>query len=71
VEEGDAVTVDGRPVAPETKPLPRLFMLNKPNDMLVTHRDHKGSRRSSIFPALKPPLWKASMPRVMNVGGST
>lgn len=68
VEEGDAVSVDGRPVAPDTKPLPRLFMLNKPNDILVTHRDHKG--RPTIFdlPALKPPLWKASMPRVMNVG---
>ena len=31
VEEGDAVTVDGKPVAPETKPLPRLFMLHKPD----------------------------------------
>ncbi len=68
VEDGDAVTLDGRPVAPDTKPLPRLFMLNKPNDILVTHRDHKG--RPTIFdlPALKPPLWKASMPRLMNVG---
>ena len=47
VEEGDAVTVDGKPVAPETKPLPRLFMLNKPIDVLVTHRDHKG--RKTIF----------------------
>ena len=68
VEEGDAVTLDGRPVAPETKPLPRLFMLNKPNDILVTHRDHMG--RPTIFdlPALKAPAWGKSMPRVMNVG---
>ena len=68
VEEGDRVSLDGRPVAPETKPLPRLFMLNKPIDILVTHRDHKN--RPTIFdlPALKPPLWPASMPRVMNVG---
>ena len=55
VEEGDQVSVDGRAVAPETKPLPRLFMLHKPIDILVTHRDHKG--RPTIFdlPALKPP----------------
>ena len=68
VEEGDRVSLDGRPVAPETKPLPRLFMLNKPIDILVTHRDHKN--RPTIFdlPALKPPQWPASMPRVMNVG---
>ena len=68
VEEGDAVTVDGKPVAPDTKPLPRLFMLNKPIDVLVTHRDHKG--RTTIFdlPALNPPLWPKSSPRLMNVG---
>ena len=68
VEEGDRVSLDGRPVAPETKPLPRLFLLNKPIDILVTHRDHKN--RPTIFdlPALKPPQWPASMPRVMNVG---
>ena len=68
VEEGDAVTLDGAPVAPATKPLPRLFMLNKPLDVLVTHRDHKG--RMTIFDlnALKPPRWPAAMPRLMNVG---
>jgi 23S rRNA pseudouridine2605 synthase len=68
VEEGDRVSVDGRPVAPETRPLPRLFMLHKPVDVLVTHRDHKG--RTTIFdlPALKLPLWPAANPRVMNVG---
>lgn len=68
VEEGDAVTVDGRPVAPDTKPLPRLFMLNKPVDVLVTHRDHKNRRTIFDLPALNPPLWPASNPRVMNVG---
>ena len=30
-EEGDVVTLDGKPVAPSTKPLPRLFVLNKPS----------------------------------------
>jgi 23S rRNA pseudouridine2605 synthase len=68
VEEGDAVTVDGRPVAPETKPLPRLFMLHKPIDVLVTHRDHKNRRTIFDLPVLNPPLWPASNPRVMNVG---
>lgn len=68
VEEGDTVLIDGRPVAPETKPLPRLFLLHKPVDILVTHRDHKN--RPTIFdlPALNPPQWPASNPRVMNVG---
>jgi 23S rRNA pseudouridine2605 synthase len=68
VEEGDAVTLDGMAVAPSTKSLPRLFMLNKPLDVLVTHRDHKG--RPTIFdlPALKAPRWSPVMPRVMNVG---
>ncbi len=67
-EAGDEVCVDGRAVAPETKPLPRLFVLNKPIDVLVTHRDHKG--RPTIFdlPSLKPPKWPATMPRVMNIG---
>ena len=61
VEEGDAVTLDGKAVAPATRPLPRLFMLNKPLDVLVTHRDHKG--RPTIFdlPALKPPRWGPAM----------
>lgn len=68
VEEGDRVLVDGKPVTPDTKPLPRLFLLHKPVDVLVTHRDHKG--RPTIFdlPALNPPRWPASHPRVMNVG---
>jgi 23S rRNA pseudouridine2605 synthase len=68
VEDGDAVWVNGKPVAPENRPLPRLFILNKPNDVLVTHRDHKG--RTTIFdlPALNPPQWPALMPRLMNVG---
>ena len=68
VEEGDAVSVDGRPVAPETRPLPRLFMLHKPVDVLVTHRDHRDRRTIFDLPALNPPLWPASHPRLMNVG---
>lgn len=64
VEEGDSVTLDGRPVAPATRPLPRLFMLNKPLNVLVTHRDHKGRQTIFDLPALKV----SSMPRLMNVG---
>ena len=68
VAEGDKVSADGRVLAPETKPLPRLFMLHKPVDVLVTHRDHKN--RPTIFelPSLTPPQWPATMPRIMNVG---
>jgi 23S rRNA pseudouridine2605 synthase len=68
VEPGDAVTVDGRAVAPDSRPLPRLFLLHKPVDVLVTHRDHKNRQTIFDLPALNPPLWPASAPRVMNVG---
>jgi 23S rRNA pseudouridine2605 synthase len=68
VEEGDIVTLDGRPVSQDTKPLPRLFMLHKPVDVLVTHRDHKDRRTIFDLPVLNAPLWPHSHPRVMNVG---
>ena len=68
VEQGDVVALDGKVVAPESKPLPRLFMLHKPVDVLVTHRDHKGRRTVFDLDALNPPRWDASMPRVMTVG---
>lgn len=68
VEDGDVVTLDGKVVAPATKPLPRLFLMNKPLDVLVTHRDHKGRKTIFDLPALNPPRWPATMPRVMNVG---
>ena len=68
VNDGDVVLLDGKPVAPATRALPRLFLLHKPVDVLVTNRDPEG--RPTIFdmPVLKPPLWDAGMPRVMNVG---
>ena len=68
VEAGDNVTLDGKPVAPDTRPLPRLFLLNKPVDVICTHRDHKGRRTIFDLDGLNPPRWPASMPRVMNVG---
>jgi 23S rRNA pseudouridine2605 synthase len=68
VGEGDAVSVDGRPVSQATKPLPRLFMLHKPVDVLVTHRDHKNRKTIFDLACLNPPLWPAGNPRLMNVG---
>lgn len=63
-EDGDVITLDGKPVAPSTKPLPRLFVLNKPLDVLVTHRDHKGRRTIFDLTSMNAP----GLPRLMNVG---
>jgi 23S rRNA pseudouridine2605 synthase len=63
-EEGDVVTLDGKPVAPETRPLPRLFILHKPVDVLVTHRDHKNRRTIFDLTSMNAP----GLPRLMNVG---
>jgi 23S rRNA pseudouridine2605 synthase len=48
--------------------LPRLFLLHKPLDVLVTNRDPQG--RPTIFdlPCLTPPQWGKDSPRLMNVG---
>ena len=68
VNEGDVVLLDGKRIAPATRALPRLFLLHKPIDILVTNNDPQG--RPTIFDmdVLNPPLWDASKPRVMNVG---
>ncbi len=63
-EEGDVVTLDGKVVAPSTKPLPRLFVLNKPLDVLVTHRDHKNRRTIFDLASMTAP----GLPRLMSVG---
>lgn len=68
VNDGDMVLLDGKPVAPATRALPRLFLLHKPLDVLVTHRDPQGRPTVFDLPALTPPLWGADLPRVMNVG---
>ena len=44
--------------------LPRLFVLNKPLDVLVTHRDHKGRRTIFDLTSMNAP----GLPRLMNVG---
>ena len=68
VNEGDAVTLNGKSVAPETRPAPRLFMLYKPLGALVTNSDPQGRLTIYDLPAMKAPLWKRGWPRVMNVG---
>jgi 23S rRNA pseudouridine2605 synthase len=68
VNDGDHVQLDGKAIAPATRSLPRLFLLHKPIDILVTNRDPQG--RATVFElqCLTPPLWGKDMPRVMNVG---
>lgn len=68
VEEGDGVEVDGKPVAPATRAIPRLFMLNKPLDYLVTHRDPKGRPTVFDLDCFKPSPYRPQLPRLMTVG---
>jgi 23S rRNA pseudouridine2605 synthase len=68
VEEGDRVLLDGRPVAPSLRALPRLYLLHKPLDVLVTSRDPQGRKTIFELPCLTPPLWDKNKPRLMNVG---
>jgi len=68
VEEGDNVTLNGKPVAPAMRPLPRLFLLHKPVDFLVTHRDPQGRPTVFDLDALKSPRYPSTMPRLMTVG---
>lgn len=64
VEESDNVMVDGKPLSPATKELPRLFMLYKPLDTLVTNHDKQG--RDIIFDL--PVFRQPHLPRLMAVG---
>ena len=64
VNEGDVVTVDGQTVAPETRGLPRLFVLHKPVDIICTTRDSEGRRTIFDMRALQD----KNLPRLMNVG---
>ncbi len=68
VEDGDKVSVDGKPLTIASAPLPRLFILNKPLDYLVTTSDSEG--RSTVYdlPAFNPKNHRNSLPRLMNVG---
>lgn len=62
--EGDVVAVDGKTVSVETKPVPQLFILNKPLDVLVTTFDKQGRKTVYELPSLK----RSGLPRLMNVG---
>jgi 23S rRNA pseudouridine2605 synthase len=68
VVDGDKVMLDGKVIAPATRALPRLFLLHKPVDILVTNHDPQGRPTVFEMPVLNPPLWGLNMPRVMNVG---
>jgi 23S rRNA pseudouridine2605 synthase len=68
VQDSDVVLVDDKPVAPEQRAIPRLFLLHKPVDVLVTNRDPQGRRTVFDLDALKPPRWGKDLPRVMSVG---
>ncbi len=68
VEETDDVEVDGQKVTLETRPLPRLFMLNKPLDVLVTTYDSQGRDIVYDLPCFDPKNHRKPLPRLMNVG---
>ncbi len=68
VNDGDKVELDGKPLSPSTRSQPRLFLLHKPLDILVTAFDKQGRPTIYDLDALKPPLWGADMPRVIYVG---
>jgi 23S rRNA pseudouridine2605 synthase len=68
VHDGDDVKLDGKRVAPDVRAQPRLFLLHKPLDFLVTNRDPQGRRTVFELDALNPPAWGKDKPRVMSVG---
>lgn len=64
VQDGDKVTLDGQPIAIETRAQPRLFMLHKPVDVITSTYDSEGRMVVFDLPALNKP----GLPRLMNVG---
>ena len=64
VEDQDVVIIDGQRVLADEKPVPRLFLLHKPLDVLVTQKDPQGRRTIYDLPALNEP----GLPRLMYVG---
>ena len=68
VDDGDTVELDGKALSPSTRSPPRLFLLHKPLDVLVTAFDKQGRPTIYDLDALKPPQWGPAMPRVIYVG---
>jgi 23S rRNA pseudouridine2605 synthase len=68
VEQGDKVTLDGNPIAIETRDIPRLFLLNKPVDVLVSTSDPQGRPTIYDLPVLQESRYKKNLPRLMYVG---
>jgi 23S rRNA pseudouridine2605 synthase len=68
VNDGDIVMLDGKFITPDLRSAPRLFLLHKPIDVLVTNRDPQGRRTVFELDALNPPQWGKDKPRVMSVG---
>jgi 23S rRNA pseudouridine2605 synthase len=68
VNDGDKVELDGTPLSPSTRSQPRLFLLHKPLDVLVTAFDKQGRPTIYDLDCLKPPQWGPEMPRVIYVG---
>jgi 23S rRNA pseudouridine2605 synthase len=68
VNDGDIVMLDGKFIAPDIRAVPRLFLLHKPVDVLVTNRDPQGRRTVFELDALNPPQWGKDKPRIMSVG---
>jgi 23S rRNA pseudouridine2605 synthase len=68
VEEGDKVTLDGKSIAIETRGVPRLFLLNKPLDVLVSASDPQGRPTIYDLPVLQESRYKKNLPRLMYVG---
>lgn len=64
VEDTDKVELDGRDLKIETRQIPRLFMLHKPLDVLVTTKDHQG--RPTVFDL--DSFKQKTLPRLMYVG---
>jgi 23S rRNA pseudouridine2605 synthase len=68
VEEGDKVTLDGNAIAIETRDTPRLFLLNKPVDVLVSTSDPQGRPTIYDLAVLQASRYKKNLPRLMYVG---
>lgn len=68
VTDGDKVVLDDKSIAIETRKLPRLFILNKPLDILVSASDPQGRPTIYDLPVLQASRYKKSLPRLMYVG---